>query len=109
MDGLPVTVRLLDPPLHEFLPHGGAALDRLCEQLATELHVSRATVRQRLDGLREANPMLGLRGCRLGIMHHDITAMQVGGTDSLSAAGTVPCHAALTGCTAASVYPLCGL
>jgi pyruvate,orthophosphate dikinase len=77
MPGLPVTVRLLDPPLHEFLPQSGTPLDRLCEQLAGELGVAAATVRQRLAALREANPMMGLRGCRLGIIHHDITAMQV--------------------------------
>lgn len=76
MDGLPVTIRMLDPPLHEFLPHEGAALDNLCVQLAEELNVSKATVQARLAGLKEANPMMGLRGCRLGIVHPGITTIQ---------------------------------
>jgi len=76
MDGLPVTIRLLDPPLHEFLPQEGAALSALCDQLAGELGVSATDVKCRMEGLKEANPMLGLRGCRLGIVHPDITAMQ---------------------------------
>eukprot|EP00798_Chlamydomonas_sp_ICE-L_P027999 gene27999-31095_t len=69
--GLPVTIRLLDPPLHEFLPHEGPALTGLCKQLAKELHKS-----SRLDSLRESNPMMGLRGCRLGIVHPEISEMQ---------------------------------
>lgn len=77
MDGLPVTIRLLDPPLHEFLPHEGSALEQLCATLAKEMNVSEATVQARLAGLKEANPMMGLRGCRLGIVHPGITKMQV--------------------------------
>lgn len=76
MDGYPVTIRLLDPPLHEFLPQEGPALSRLCEQLATELGSDARTVMARLQGLHEANPMMGLRGCRLGIVHPEITLMQ---------------------------------
>lgn len=76
MDGLPVTIRLLDPPLHEFLPHEGSALDDLCVQLSTELGVSKETVEARLAGMKEANPMMGLRGCRLGIVHPGITEIQ---------------------------------
>ncbi|PSC73116.1 pyruvate phosphate dikinase [Micractinium conductrix] len=84
MDGLPVTIRLLDPPLHEFLPHEGSPeLDALCETLATEMqgrsgqHMSAVRIlKSKIHGLQEANPMLGLRGCRLGIRHPDITEMQ---------------------------------
>jgi len=76
MDGLPVTIRMLDPPLHEFLPHDGSALEELCVTLAQEMKVSKATVQSRLAGLKEANPMMGLRGCRLGIVHPGITEMQ---------------------------------
>jgi len=84
MDGLPVTIRLLDPPLHEFLPHEGTAeLDALCETLATEMkgrsgqHMNAVRIlKNKIHGLQEANPMLGLRGCRLGIRHPDITEMQ---------------------------------
>ena len=86
MDGKPVTIRLLDPPLHEFLPQAedatacgacGSALGRLCDQLAPELGVEPGVVQTKLEALREANPMLGLRGCRLGILYPEITRMQV--------------------------------
>ncbi len=76
MDGLPVTIRMLDPPLHEFLPQEGAAMEALCKQLAEELHAPVERVEARLNGLREVNPMMGLRGCRLGIVHPEITDMQ---------------------------------
>lgn len=83
MDGLPVTVRLLDPPLHEFLPHEGAALDKLCEQLAQQYRaksgqhmMAHKVLKSKLASLDESNPMMGLRGCRLGIVHPDITRMQ---------------------------------
>mmetsp|Transcript_79733 Transcript_79733/g.162197 ORF Transcript_79733/g.162197 Transcript_79733/m.162197 type:complete len:789 (+) Transcript_79733:1-2367(+) len=76
MDGLPVTVRMLDPPLHEFLPHEGPALTNLCQQMATELGSTPEMVHSRLEGLNESNPMMGLRGCRLGIVHPAITQMQ---------------------------------
>lgn len=77
MDGLPVTIRLLDPPLHEFLPQTGAALDQLCKQLAGELKTNESTIKNRLENLHECNPMMGLRGCRLGIVHPEISEMQV--------------------------------
>ncbi|KAF6253488.1 pyruvate phosphate dikinase [Scenedesmus sp. NREL 46B-D3] len=77
MDGFPVTIRMLDPPLHEFLPQEGPALKKLCEQLAQELSTDAETVTRRLEGLRECNPMMGLRGCRLGTVHPEITEMQV--------------------------------
>ncbi|HEY9478969.1 MAG TPA: putative PEP-binding protein, partial [Gemmatimonadaceae bacterium] len=72
MDGLPVTIRLLDPPLHEFLPHGAEDI----RQLARQLDVPREELGRIIDGLREANPMLGHRGCRLGITYPEITEMQ---------------------------------
>ena len=73
MDGLPVTIRLLDPPLHEFLPHEAAEL----LWLARHLGVPVADLERRIAGMREANPMLGHRGCRLGITFPEITEMQV--------------------------------
>ena len=73
MDGLPVTIRLLDPPLHEFLPHD----DETMPKIATELGVPVEKVRRRSHELTEANPMLGHRGCRLGITYPEIYEMQV--------------------------------
>jgi pyruvate,orthophosphate dikinase len=72
MAGLPVTIRLLDPPLHEFLPHTGAEI----AVLAKGLKISGAQLERTVDALREANPMLGHRGCRLGITYPEITEMQ---------------------------------
>ncbi|MEI7645130.1 MAG: pyruvate, phosphate dikinase [Chloroflexales bacterium] len=72
MAGLPVTIRTLDPPLHEFLPHE----DHEIVALAAKLGVDAAKVRTRVEGLRESNPMLGFRGCRLGIIYPEITEMQ---------------------------------
>ena len=72
MDGLPVTIRLLDPPLHEFLPHGEAET----RALADELHAPVAELTRIIASLRETNPMLGHRGCRLGITFPEITEMQ---------------------------------
>ncbi len=72
MAGLPVTIRLLDPPLHEFLPHGEAEL----EEVAQALGMSVDAMRQRAAELSEANPMLGHRGCRLGISFPEIYEMQ---------------------------------
>lgn len=72
MNGLPVTVRLLDPPLHEFLPH----TDEEIEQVAEQLGVSVDRLTRKVNALREFNPMLGHRGCRLGITHPEITVMQ---------------------------------
>jgi pyruvate, orthophosphate dikinase len=72
MDGCPVTIRLLDPPLHEFLPHGGEDTKRL----ARTLGLAREELNRIVETLRETNPMLGLRGCRLGIVYPEITEMQ---------------------------------
>jgi pyruvate,orthophosphate dikinase len=73
MGELPVTIRLLDPPLHEFLPHD----DETMERTAAELKVPVEKVRERTRALKEANPMLGHRGCRLGITNPEIYEMQV--------------------------------
>ena len=72
MRGLPVTVRLLDPPLHEFLPHEQKDMEAVAKAANVELKA----VRRRLAELQEANPMLGLRGCRLGIVYPEIYEMQ---------------------------------
>ena len=73
MQGLPVTIRLLDPPLHEFLPHDEAGQ----KQMADLLGVSLEAVKRRVNQLHEFNPMLGHRGCRLGITFPEIYRMQV--------------------------------
>ena len=72
MSGFPVTIRLLDPPLHEFLPHGGEE----SKLLARQLGLTRGELAHIVDSLRESNPMLGHRGCRLGITYPEITEMQ---------------------------------
>ena len=72
MEGLPVTIRLLDPPLHEFLPHGGDEIRALARALGRDA----AEVRAKVDAIREFNPMLGHRGCRLGISFPEIYRMQ---------------------------------
>jgi pyruvate,orthophosphate dikinase len=72
MHGFPVNIRLLDPPLHEFLPHGGEE----SKLLARQLQIPKAELARIVDGLRETNPMLGHRGCRLGITYPEITEMQ---------------------------------
>ena len=72
MDGLPVTVRLLDPPLHEFLPHTDAEM----QELADKLGVTLEHVKVRAAALHEANPMLGHRGCRLAVTYPEIAEMQ---------------------------------
>lgn len=72
MDGYPVTVRLLDPPLHEFVPHD----EKGQQEMADVMGVSFAEIHERVEGLLEANPMLGLRGCRLGNLYPEITEMQ---------------------------------
>jgi len=72
MDGLPVTIRLLDPPLHEFLPK----TDEDMETLAKDIGVPAEKIKERAAGLKESNPMLGDRGCRLGISRPEITEMQ---------------------------------
>ena len=73
MDGLPVTIRLLDPPLHEFLPHETDQQREMARQLGVPL----ARVKAKVDSLHEFNPMLGHRGCRLGITYPEIYEMQV--------------------------------
>ncbi len=72
LEGRPATIRLLDPPLHEFLPHDQAAQ----RDLAKKLGVSLAAIKKRVEDLHEFNPMLGHRGCRLGISYSEITEMQ---------------------------------
>lgn len=72
MKGLPVTIRLLDPPLHEFLPQEENAI----QELAAEMGVSVDELNQTIDSLKELNPMLGHRGCRLGVTYPEIYAMQ---------------------------------
>ena len=73
MKGYPVTIRLLDPPLHEFVPHDSEKL----HQLSQELGISMSMLRRRVLALHENNPMLGHRGVRLGISYPEITEMQV--------------------------------
>jgi pyruvate,orthophosphate dikinase len=72
MNGLPVTVRLLDPPLHEFVPHEAANQ----AEMAKEMGISAELVKQKVEDLHEFNPMLGHRGCRLGNTYPEITEMQ---------------------------------
>jgi pyruvate,orthophosphate dikinase len=73
MESRPVTIRALDPPLHEFLPH----TDEEVKELADEIGVSEEKIRANMEALHEMNPMLGHRGCRLGITYPEITRMQV--------------------------------
>ena len=72
MKGYPATIRFLDPPLHEFLPHEAGAQ----EDLARKMGVPAERVKQRVKELHEFNPMLGFRGCRLGVVHEEISEMQ---------------------------------
>jgi pyruvate,orthophosphate dikinase len=72
MDGLPVTIRLLDPPLHEFLPHSDDDMAQVAEAAGIDV----ATIKERAASLHEFNPMLGHRGCRLGITYPEIYEMQ---------------------------------
>jgi pyruvate,orthophosphate dikinase len=73
MEGRPVTIRLLDPPLHEFVPHTRAEVD----ELAAHLNVRAEDLQPKIDRLHEANPMLGHRGCRLAVTYPEIYDMQV--------------------------------
>jgi len=75
MAGRPCTIRLLDPPLHEFVPHDEAGPE--AQEIAKALGVSMEKVKQRIQSLKESNPMLGHRGCRLGITYPEIYDMQV--------------------------------
>jgi pyruvate,orthophosphate dikinase len=72
MDGLPVTIRLIDPPLHEFLPHTEPEMEELAKHIGRDI----AFVRERAEKLHESNPMLGHRGCRLAITYPEIAEMQ---------------------------------
>lgn len=72
MKGYPVTIRTLDPPLHEFLPHTEIEIN----ELAQALGISYETLKAKIDSLHEFNPMLGFRGCRLGVLYPEITEMQ---------------------------------
>lgn len=72
MDGLPVTIRLLDPPLHEFVPHD----EKGQMEMAKVMNISYKDINERVESLMESNPMLGLRGCRLGNLYPEITEMQ---------------------------------
>ncbi len=72
MDGKPVTIRTLDPPLHEFLPHSPQEI----KELANALNISVAKVKEKIESMAEFNPMLGFRGCRLGVSYPEITEMQ---------------------------------
>src|SRR5688572_3551136 len=73
MDGLPVTIRLLDPPLHEFLPHTPAEI----EEVAKDIGKTPAAIAAKVAELSESNPMLGHRGCRLAIAYPEIYEIQV--------------------------------
>ncbi|MBF0196301.1 MAG: pyruvate, phosphate dikinase [Planctomycetes bacterium] len=73
LNGLPATVRLLDPPLHEFLPHGDAGANEVADTLGIDPEV----VKQKVRALHEENPMLGFRGCRLSVCYPEILEMQV--------------------------------
>ena len=73
MNGKPINIRLLDPPLHEFLPKSEIDI----KNIADNLKISITSIKQRLDELHEVNPMLGHRGCRLGISCPEIYQMQV--------------------------------
>ncbi|CAK9194201.1 unnamed protein product [Sphagnum troendelagicum] len=75
MDGLPVVIRLLDPPLHEFLPEGD--VDEIVSELSEATGVDAEEVLSRIEKLSEVNPMLGFRGCRLGIAYPELSQMQV--------------------------------
>ncbi len=72
MKGLPVVIRLLDPPLHEFLPK-----ENEIKENARILSITEEELRSRIEGLKESNPMLGHRGCRLLITYPEITQMQI--------------------------------
>jgi len=92
MDGLPVTIRTLDPPLHEFLPKDGVTQ----KEMAKKMRVSVKDIKTKVESLHELNPMLGHRGCRLGITYPEITEMQV------QAIIEAACHVAKQG---VKVYP----
>ncbi|KAI5415892.1 hypothetical protein KIW84_041069 [Lathyrus oleraceus] len=74
MDGFPVTIRLLDPPLHEFLPKGD--MGEIINELSSQTGVNKDDILTKMERLSEVNPMLGFRGCRLGISYPELTEMQ---------------------------------
>ncbi|CAL6082657.1 Pyruvate [Hexamita inflata] len=74
MDGRPVNIRLLDPPLHEFLPSGQP---ELIAELSKEMNISVQEIQEQIDSLHEQNPMIGFRGCRLGVVYPEINEMQI--------------------------------
>lgn len=89
MDGKPITIRLLDPPLHEFLPHTEEDIGAL----STHINKPQALIKNAIKDLAEVNPMLGLRGCRLSVLQPEITEMQVRAIISAAlAAGEQGCH-----------------
>jgi pyruvate,orthophosphate dikinase len=100
MSGHPVTIRLLDPPLHEFVPHE----ERLVRELAVGMGKNLEAVKARIEKLQEINPMLGHRGCRLGITYPEITRMQA--TAILEAAAEL--HADKIECCPEIMIPLVG-
>lgn len=100
MDGFPVTVRLLDPPLHEFLPDSDAAI----AELAGDFKISVEEIKGLISNLHEINPMLGHRGCRLGITYPDIYKMQV---QAISEAAMKVCDAGKNVCVEIEI-PLVG-
>ena len=73
MDGMPVTFRLLDPPLHEFVPHDEDEISKLCDDLG----ISKAEFKRRAESLQEVNPMMGHRGVRLGVTYPEVAEMQI--------------------------------
>ena len=78
MNGLPVTIRLLDPPLHEFVP----STVKDIKTISDELGIKPAKLREKIANLKEANPMLGHRGCRLGITYPEIYENAGGGNNA---------------------------
>lgn len=101
MQGLPVTIRLLDPPLHEFLPQD----DQQQAELAERLGVSPEKIRERVTKLHEANPMLGHRGCRLSITYPEILEMQV----TAITQATIECRTARIDARPEIMIPLVGI
>jgi pyruvate,orthophosphate dikinase len=91
MDGLPVTIRLLDPPLHEFLPHTEEDIGALAERIGKPA----GKIQEITERLGEVNPMLGFRGCRLSVVHPEITEMQVKAIISAAADAIEQGHRAL--------------
>jgi pyruvate, orthophosphate dikinase len=100
MNGLPVTIRLLDPPLHEFLPHDAKAQ----EEMAKRLNVKPAFVKSRVSQLHEANPMLGHRGCRLAVTYPEVLEMQV----TAITEAVIACQAKKVDAQAEIMIPLVG-